>query len=152
MRIGELARQAEVNIQTIRFYERRRILRAPSRTAGGYRSYEKMDLEHLLFIKWCQRLGFTLQEVRELLPLHSALSGKAVSRNHRELQGIVRMAEGKLENIQSKIASLQQMSKQVKKALSELQRTAGPVCPASRSKRVRSQGAGSPGAARCPRN
>lgn len=152
MRIGELARQAEVNIQTIRFYERRRILRAPSRTAGGYRSYEKQDLEHLLFIKWCQRLGFTLHEVTELLPLHSALSGKAVSRNRRELQGIVRMAEGKLNDIQGKIASLQQMSKQVKKALRELQTAPAPVCPASRSKRARSLGAGSPGEPRCPRN
>ena len=151
MRIGELARQAEVNIQTIRFYERRRILRAPSRTTGGYRSYEKQDLEHLLFIKWCQRLGFTLQEVRELLPLHAALSGKTLSRNHSKLQRIVRMAEGKLKNIQSKIASLQQMSKQVKRALRELQRTPGPVCPASRSKRGRSSGTGSP-ATRCPRN
>lgn len=151
MRIGELALRAEVNVQTIRFYERRKLLRAPPRTAGGYRSYEKKDLEHLLFIKWCQRLGFTLQEVRELLPLHSALSGKPVSRNQRELQGILRLAEAKLKNIESKIVSLRQMAGQVKKALHELRKAPVPLCPASRRKRATTPApvAGHP---HCPRN
>jgi len=132
MRIGELANKAEVNIQTIRFYERRHILRLPARTPGGYRSYETRDLEHLLFIKWCQRLGFTLKEVKELLPLHSALTGRSVSRSQRELQGIVKMAEGKLEDIDEKIAALRQMSRQVTSALRELKRSPAPLCPAAK--------------------
>jgi MerR family mercuric resistance operon transcriptional regulator len=132
MRIGELATKAKVNIQTVRFYERQRILRTPSRTSGGYRSYETRDLEHLLFVKWCQRLGFTLKEVKELLPLHSALTGNSGSRSRRELQGIVKMAEEKLENIEEKITSLRKMSRQVAAALRELKKSPAPVCPASR--------------------
>jgi len=58
MRIGELARRARVNLQTVRFYERRGLLRKPARTRAGYRIYEDADLESLVFIKWCQRLGF----------------------------------------------------------------------------------------------
>lgn len=74
MRISELARRASVNIQTVRFYERRGLLREPARTASGYRSYEQADLESVVFIRWCQRLGFTLNEVRQLLELHRAIA------------------------------------------------------------------------------
>lgn len=151
MRIGELARRAEVNIQTIRFYERRRILRAPQRTSGGYRSYEKRDLEHLLFIKWCQRLGFTLKEVKELLPLHSALGGRPVTRKQQELQEIVAMAESKLQNIEGKITALGKMAKQVQSALRELKKTPAPICPAAKSHRPLAAKAKN-ATARCPRN
>jgi DNA-binding transcriptional MerR regulator len=59
VRIGELATQAQVNIQTLRFYERKALLRAPLRSASGYRSYELSDLEQVRFIRNCQGLGFT---------------------------------------------------------------------------------------------
>lgn len=70
MRIGELSAKAGVNIQTIRFYERQKLLREPSRTSSGYRAYAEADLERVRFIKRCQRLGFTLREVRELIATH----------------------------------------------------------------------------------
>src|SRR5580692_12785940 len=98
MRIGELARTAGVNVQTIRFYERRRLLREPARTLSGYRNYEKSDLESLVFIKWCQPLGFTLKEVRQLLQLHTALAGlpsARIGRKSRELRSMIHMAEEK---------------------------------------------------------
>jgi DNA-binding transcriptional MerR regulator len=62
MPIGDLARKAAVNIQTIRFYEREGLLPVPSRNRSGYRRYESGDLERVTFIKRNQELGFTLEE------------------------------------------------------------------------------------------
>ena len=72
MQIGELARAAAVNIQTIRFYEREKLLPAPPRTASGYRDYSQRHLDRKLFIRRNHEIGFTLAEVRELLDLHGA--------------------------------------------------------------------------------
>jgi DNA-binding transcriptional MerR regulator len=135
MRIGELARGAGVNVQTIRFYERRRLLREPARTAGGYRNYERSDLESLVFIKWCQPLGFTLNEVRHLLRLHSAvasLPAGAGARKSRELESIVRMGEEKLASIDEKVKLLKGMEKQLRSLIQELRGRQGLVCPASK--------------------
>ena len=74
MRTGELASQAGVNIQTIRFYERERMLGAPPRTPAGYRCYSRHDLERVVFIKTCQQLGFTLEDIRSLTGLHDRLT------------------------------------------------------------------------------
>jgi DNA-binding transcriptional MerR regulator len=84
MRIGELAARAEVNIQTLRFYEREGLLRLPERTAAGYRSYAESDLERVRFIRVCQGLGFTLREIYQLLELHRELAeydGKTVMKH-----------------------------------------------------------------------
>jgi MerR family mercuric resistance operon transcriptional regulator len=72
MRTGELARRARVNLQTIRFYERRGLLRKPARSSSGYRDYTTNDLESLLFIQWCKKLGFTLKEAQQLGALHAS--------------------------------------------------------------------------------
>ena len=69
MRIGELAALAGVNVQTIRYYERRGLLAPAARRASGYREYEAGALDRLHFIRRAQELGFTLAEVRELLTL-----------------------------------------------------------------------------------
>jgi DNA-binding transcriptional MerR regulator len=133
MRIGELARKAGVNIQTIRYYERRRLLREPARTAGGYRTYERADLENLVFIKWCQPLGFTLKEVRQLLRLHTAVANLPKGRGGRkpsELESIVKMGEEKLASIEENMTLLKRMGKQLRSVIEELQRRQVPVCPA----------------------
>ncbi len=72
MQIGELACKAGVNVQSVRFYERRRILREPVRTASGYRVYSKSDVDEICIIKQCQELGFTLTEIQPLVNLHRA--------------------------------------------------------------------------------
>ncbi|MFC5262051.1 MerR family DNA-binding protein [Kribbella qitaiheensis] len=69
MRTSELAGQAGVNTETLRYYERRGLLTEPPRTPGGYRDYPAATLERLRFIKRAQELGFTLDEVEELLHL-----------------------------------------------------------------------------------
>lgn len=69
MRTSELAGQAGVNTETLRYYERRGLLTAPPRTPGGYRDYPTTAVDLLRFIKRAQELGFTLDEVEELLHL-----------------------------------------------------------------------------------
>jgi Cu(I)-responsive transcriptional regulator len=69
MTIGELAREAGVGVQTVRYYERRRLLTAAARRASGYREYTPAALERLRFIRRAQELGFTLSEIADLLAL-----------------------------------------------------------------------------------
>lgn len=66
---GELADEAGVNVQTVRYYERRGLLPEPPRTPAGYRQYRPRDLQRLRFIRRAKRLGFRLSEIEELLGL-----------------------------------------------------------------------------------
>ena len=69
MKIGELARRCDVNIDTIRYYERQRLLPAPDRLASGYRHYEATDIARLRFVRRAKGLGFALDEIKDLLAL-----------------------------------------------------------------------------------
>lgn len=97
--IGELAKQAGVNIETVRYYERRGLLVAPPRTGGGYRQYEPEAVGRLRFIKRAQRLGFTLHEVEELLALRV--------RHERTCGAVGRKTRDKIALVQAKIRELQ---------------------------------------------
>ncbi|HXF81665.1 MAG TPA: MerR family transcriptional regulator [bacterium] len=66
MRIGELAKKANLNPRTIRYYEGIGLLPIPPRTAAGYRQYFEQDLERLEFIRSAQALGIALQEIKEV--------------------------------------------------------------------------------------
>jgi len=67
MRIGELAERHGVTTKTVRFYEASGLLPAPARTPSGYRSYDDEDARRLAFIKTAQRLGLSLDEIKEIL-------------------------------------------------------------------------------------
>lgn len=67
MRIGELAKMAACDVQTVRYYEKEGLLPAPPRGAGGYRQYRTEDGERLRFVRRCRELGMSLREVRVLL-------------------------------------------------------------------------------------
>ncbi len=67
MRIGELADHLGITTKAIRFYESIGLLPDPARTPSGYRSYEETDLERLVFVKTAQRLGLSLDEIREII-------------------------------------------------------------------------------------
>lgn len=67
LKIGEVARRTGVGIETLRFYEKSGLLERPGRTASGYRLYDESILERLSFIRKAQVLGFTLDEIRELI-------------------------------------------------------------------------------------
>jgi Cd(II)/Pb(II)-responsive transcriptional regulator len=69
MRIGDLARQAGVDVQTVRYYEREGVLEAPARTAAGYRSYGAHDVERLTFVRHCRSLDMSLADIKRLLAL-----------------------------------------------------------------------------------
>lgn len=69
VKIGELARLTGVNIETVRYYERRQLLPEPERTPSGYREYDQHDLLRFRFILRAKELGFTLSEIDELLSL-----------------------------------------------------------------------------------
>jgi len=133
MTTGDLARQAGVNIQTIRFYERERILAAPPRTAAGYRCYSQQDLERVVFIKTCQQLGFTLEDIRSLADLHDRLTpGAGVGAREAERLKIAAIAQHRLRQIDEKLRQLSEMRAHLQ-ALCEASATDSEACcPATR--------------------
>jgi len=105
--IGRLAKQAGVNLETVRFYERRGLLPRPPRSASGYRLFPVEAARRLRFIRRAQDLGFSLKEIRELLSLR-------VSRTTRSAD-IRARAEAKVADIEAKIRSLESMKKTLRK-------------------------------------
>jgi DNA-binding transcriptional MerR regulator len=101
MLIGELAAQAEVNIQTVRLYERLGLLKKPRRLASGYRDYSLDAVQLLRFIKRTQKLGFTLNEIKTLVELRA--QGNYSATDMRDI------ARAKLIEIDEKILHLQAM-------------------------------------------
>lgn len=94
--VGLLAKSAGVNVETIRFYQRRGLLPEPDKPLGGIRRYNSSVLARLRFIKAAQRLGFSLEEVGDLLKLEDGSS----CRQARE------QAERKLADVREKMAEL----------------------------------------------
>ncbi len=103
LRTGELAHQVGVNLETVRYYERRGLLPKPPRTPAGYRSFDADAVRRLRFIRQAQALGFSLKEVRELLALRIK-PGTSCSE-------VRRRAEMKLANIDEKIKQLRAMKR-----------------------------------------
>lgn len=101
--IGQVARDAGVGVETVRFYEREGLLEQPARRASGYRIYELDAVDRLRFIKQAQRLGFTLREIKELFALK--LDPAATRSQVRE------RAEAKIADIDQRIAELKRMKK-----------------------------------------
>ena len=101
MMIGDLASRAGVNVQTVRYYERRGLLRDPERTSTGYRQYGADALERLRFIKGAQELGFTLIEVEDLLNLRVE--------DPASCSVVAERTRSKLADVRRKIRELQRM-------------------------------------------
>jgi len=132
MKIGELSKEAGVKVG-IRFYERRRLLKPPQRTAAGYRSYVAQDVNVVKGIKQLQELGFTLREIKELIDLHRCSA--SVSSNRAGQGGVQRMivlTKEKLEVIEKKSRLLRRMRRDVAKMLANLQGAAERACPVAR--------------------
>jgi len=136
MRIGEMAAEAGVNVQTIRFYEREGLLRKPARTHGGYRSYERQDLDRVQFIRICQGLGFTLREVRELIRLHRVTLSpeRGASMSAQTVREILDMTEERIRSIEEKMATLAKMREEMRTVVRALS-SAAAECPAGRVQR-----------------
>jgi Hg(II)-responsive transcriptional regulator len=99
--IGQLAKRANVNLETIRFYERRGLLPEPPRNKSGHRQYSIKDLRRTEFIKRTQSLGFSLQEISDLLSLRVE-SGKTCA-------DVKQRVKAKLIDVEEKIKTLQRM-------------------------------------------
>ena len=66
MKVNELSKRTGINLETIRYYEKQGILPEPRRQANGYRSYDEESVAQLMFIKNCRRLGFSLEDIKQL--------------------------------------------------------------------------------------
>ena len=121
MRIGTAAGQAGVNVQTLRYYERRGLLPKPPRRVSGYREFPDDAVRIVRFIKRAQDLGFSLDEVEELLRLRH---------DTRRDRGRIRaVAERRVRQIDGKIAELQAMKKALARLVHCCQEDATLECP-----------------------
>lgn len=122
LKVGEVAKLAGVNLQTVHYYERRGLLPRPPRTGSNYRTYPEDAVRRVQFIKRTQELGFTLKEIMELLSLRAAPRTQCADvRDH---------AEAKVRDIDDKVQALRAMRKALSKLIGECSGE-GPVthCP-----------------------
>ncbi len=118
--IGRLAASAEVNVETVRYYQRRGLLREPTRPLGSVRRYSNDDMKRIRFIKRAQQLGFTLEEITSLLKLEDG-------RSCRETE---RLAEQKLALVEARIADLGRLRKTLKELIGRCEVGRGKMaCP-----------------------
>lgn len=106
--IGQVAEAATVHIETLRYYERRGLLRRPPRSHANYRLYPEDAVRQVRFIKRAQELGFSLNEIKELMALRNATS---------PARDVRPRAVAKLQDIDEKIRSLQAMKKALRPLL-----------------------------------
>ncbi len=108
--IGKLAKRTDINVETIRYYEKKELLKQPNLKIGSYRIYPEKYIEKILFIKKVQNLGFSLKEIKELLYLDE--DEKTICND------LSTIARKKIDEVQEKIDSLKKM----KKKLSEIEK------------------------------
>ena len=118
--IGKVAERAGVHVETIRYYQRLGLVPEPERQLGRIRHYDEQAVFRLRFIKRAQELGFSLEEVRNLLRLEDGQSCSATWK----------MAATKLSSIQARITDLRQMEKLLKGLIAECEAGKRPrACP-----------------------
>lgn len=109
LRAGEVAERAGVNLQTLRYYERRGILTEPDRSLGGHRLYDDETVLVLQVVKAAQALGFSLDEIAELMDIGSHA--------HRRRPRLADSARTKLVQVREKITALQQIESTLERAI-----------------------------------
>jgi DNA-binding transcriptional MerR regulator len=112
--IGELARRTALSIDAIRFYERRKLLPPAFRTAGRFRLYTADDIERLHFVQRMQRLGFSLEEIKELMGIRADKAHACAA--------VRRFLKTKLVEVTLKIRELQQLEAELKTDLRKCNR------------------------------
>ena len=101
MKIGDVASRAGVSVETVRYYERLGVISKAERAVSGYRNFDAEAVQEVCFVKRAQELGFSLDEIRQLLDMRSA--------PHEPATLVRRRAEDKLADIEAKIAALVRM-------------------------------------------
>jgi len=119
--IGRLSELTGVNIETIRYYERTKVLPMPARTESGRRVYQSADIRTLAFLRRARELGFSLDEIRALLRL-----GGPEKASCREVR---RIAAHHLDDIRAKIGDLRKLERLLAKTVAQCTGTTAPDCP-----------------------
>ena len=119
--IGELSKRSGVNIETIRYYERIKMLPAPPRTANGRRVYGPAERRTLAFIRRSRDLGFTLEEVRALL----ALGGP----ERASCADVHKIASAHLASVRNKLSDLVKLESILAETVAQCSDRATPDCP-----------------------
>jgi len=121
--IGQLAKSSHVNVETIRYYERRGLIPKPPRRSSGYRLFSQEDVKRIRFIKHAQSIGFTLNEISELLSLK--VEPKATCGD------ITERIDAKISDIEGKLNTLLGMKKTLIKLKKACRRPSAPSkeCP-----------------------
>ncbi len=107
--IGQVAAAAAVNIQTIRYYERRGLFTAPRRTPSGYRQYAEDAVPRLRFIKHAQELGFSLEEIQQLLALR-VRHGAACDPVERKTRQKIELVKRRIRDLERMRRTLEQLA------------------------------------------
>lgn len=129
---GELAQRCDVNKQTIRFYERKGLLSASDTTAHNYKLYEHEDVRRVRFIKKAQGLGFSLDEIKDLLSLRASENSSCAD--------VKRQAQLKLNDISKKIRQLEAMQNTLAKLVKQCGETDSSECPILDSLEIEAEG------------
>lgn len=108
LKIGQLAKLADVTPDTIRYYEKQGMMTHEERTEGGYRLYNEQDLQRLRFIRYAKQLGFTLETIAELLSIR-------VDPAHHTCQESKAIVDSRLVDVESKIKELKKMRDSLKR-------------------------------------
>ncbi len=119
--IGEMSRLTNVNIETVRYYERIGIMPEPDRTSGGNRQYNYEQLKRLSFVRRCRDLGFNLGEIRALLEM--------VDRDDFTCGEVHAATISHLANVEKKVADLKRLRRSLKEMASECSKGDVPDCP-----------------------
>ena len=119
--IGKLSKLTGVNIETIRYYERTKVLPAPPRTDSGRRVYQSSDVRTLAFLRRARELGFSLDDIRTLLRL-----GGPEKASCREVRQI---AAHHLDDIRAKIGDLRKLERLLAKTVAQCTGSTAPDCP-----------------------
>jgi MerR family mercuric resistance operon transcriptional regulator len=119
--IGKLSDLTGVNIETIRYYERSKVLPAPPRAANGRRIYQSSDVRTLAFLRRARELGFSLDDIRALLRL-----GGPKKASCREVR---RIASHHLGDIRAKITDLRKLERLLSKTVAQCSGSTAPDCP-----------------------
>lgn len=118
--IGAFAKAAGVNVETIRFYQRKRLLAEPERAHGSIRRYDGTDVARVKFVKSAQRLGFSLTEIGELLKLENA----------GHCHQVAELAALHLTDVRARLADLARMEAALSKLVNDCRAHEGQVsCP-----------------------
>lgn len=133
MRIGQLAKCTGTSVQTLRYYEREGVLRKAGRTASGYRAYTGADVEHVLFVKRCQKVGFSLHDIKQLSAMHE-MGGAPPTSAARKREQFLSLARQRVADLDARIAALQQLRTQIGSLLHAAE-TVPEGCPAAFAKK-----------------